>query len=174
MILGVVNERVEQHFTVNKRNGDPVIGLDTTGLIVSSVYDPSGNEVSSSIDEQYVELGNGDYKYTFIPNVVGTWYINLREDQYFPWGKTGDVQVYTGDLSDVYDSVIKTLGLVHHNMFIDEPVYDEVGNMISARVRIYSDAASVGTNTNVIETYLITADGTDCGQFNYWQQVVTP
>ena len=43
--------------------------------------------------------------------------------------------------------------------------------MISARVRIYSDAASVGTASNVIETYLITADATACGQFNYWTQV---
>ena len=77
-------------------------------------------------------------------------------------------------MSEIYDIVRKTLGLVHHNMYIDEPVYDEVGNMISARVRIYSDAASVGTNSNVIETYLITADGTACGQFNYWQQVTTP
>ena len=73
---------------------------------------------------------------------------------------------------DIYDIVRRTLGLVHHNMYIDEPVYDDVGNMISARVRIYSDAASVGTDTNVIETYLITADGTECGQFNYWQQTV--
>ena len=44
--------------------------------------------------------------------------------------------------------------------------------MISARVRIYSDAASVGTSNNVIETYRITADGTECGQFSFWKQVV--
>ena len=56
MILGVINERVEQHFTINKRNGDPVPGFDTTGLISSYVYDPDGNEVSNSVDEEYVEL----------------------------------------------------------------------------------------------------------------------
>jgi hypothetical protein len=44
--------------------------------------------------------------------------------------------------------------------------------MTSGRVRIYSDAASVGTNNNVIETYLITADGTECGKFTYWEQTV--
>ena len=172
MILGVVNERVEQHFTVNTKQGDPIIGLDTTGTISSFVYDPSGNEVSNSINEEYVELGNGDYKYIFTPNVTGTWYINLRQDTYFPWGKTGDIQVYTGDISDIHDSVIKTLGLVHHNIYIDNTTYDEHGNMITGRVRIYSDAASVGTNNNVIETYLITADGTECGKFTYWEQLV--
>ena len=91
--------------------------------------------------------------------------------QYFPWGKTDDVQVYEADISDIYENVRKVLGLVHHNIYIDNTVFDENNNMISARVRIYSDAASVGTNSNVIETYLITADGTECGRFNYWQQV---
>jgi len=43
--------------------------------------------------------------------------------------------------------------------------------MTAGRVRIYSDATSVGTDVNVIETYLITADGTECGKFNYWAQV---
>ena len=44
--------------------------------------------------------------------------------------------------------------------------------MISARVRIYSNKNSVGTSNDVIETYLITADGTDAGKFSYWQQTV--
>ena len=59
-------------------------------------------------------------------------------------------------------------------MFIDDPTYDEFGNMISARVRIYSNSASVGTSNNVIETYRVTADGSECGQFSFWKQVVGP
>ena len=55
-------------------------------------------------------------------------------------------------------------------MYIDQAAYDEFGNMTSARVRLYEDAASVGTNNNVIETYLITSDGTECGKFTYWEQ----
>lgn len=74
-------------------------------------------------------------------------------------------------MTTIYDIVRKTLGLVHHNFYIDQTVFDDNGNMVSARVRIYSDSVSVGTDTNVIETYLITADSTECGQFNYWQQV---
>ena len=171
MIQGVVDKQVEEHFTVSDRNGNLVPGIDTTAF-TTYVYNPSGSEVSSSVESGVVELGDGNYKYLFTPNSEGTWYIVLTHPTYFPWGKTDDVQVFTGDLSDVYDNVIKTLGLVHHNVYIDDPTYDEYGNMISARVRIYDSAANVGTATGVIETYLITADGTACGQFDYWQQVV--
>ncbi len=170
MLLGVINKQVDQHFTITDKNGNPVPGVDTTGTIETLVYDPAGNEVSSSVNEGFVELGDGNYKYLFTPNTTGIWYVALFHATYFKWGKTGDVQVYSGDISDIYESVIRTLGLVHHNIYIDNPTYDEHGNMTSGRVRIYSDAVSVGTNNNVIETYLITADGTECGKFTYWEQ----
>ena len=105
----------------------------------------------------FTDLGDGNYKYTFTPDVNGVWYVTTTHPTYFSWGKSDDVYVDSADLTSIYEIVRKTLGLVHHNMFIDEPVYDETGNMISARVRIYSDSASVGTDINVIETYLITA-----------------
>jgi len=170
MILGVINQQAEEHFTVADTHGNLVSGIDTTSFTIY-IYNPSGIEVSTSVSASIVELGYGNYKLLFTPNLTGTWYVNVTHTIYFPWGKNGDVQVYSGDISDVNENVIKTLGLVHHNFYIDQTSYDEHGNMISARVRIYSDAASVGTNTNVIETYLITADGTECGRFNYWAQV---
>jgi len=170
MILGVINQQAEEHFTVADSDGNLISGIDSTAFS-TFVYNPSGIEVSDSVSESIVELGNGNYKYLFIPNSTGTWYVVLTHPVYFSWGKTDDVQVYNGDISDVYDNVIKTLGLVHHNFYIDQTAYDEHGNMTSGRVRIYSDAASVGSDLNVIETYLITADGTECGQFNYWAQV---
>jgi hypothetical protein len=173
MIHGVKDIPVDEHFTVADSNGNLVAGIDSSAFTVY-VYDPTDAEVSSSVSGSITELGNGNYKYTFTPNLNGVWYITITHPTYFSWGKSDDVYVDSADLTDIYDIVRKTLGLVHHNIFIDETVFDEVGNMTSARVRIYSDAASVGTDTNVIESYLITADGTDCGQFNYWQQVVMP
>lgn len=170
MILGVINQTVDEHFTVADKNGNLISGIDSTEFTVY-VYNPSGTEVTPSVSGFFTELGDGNYKYTFTPNVNGTWYAVVTHPTYFPWGKTDDIQVYDGDLSDVYQSVIKTLGLVHHNFYIDNPVYDEHGNMVTARVRIYSNAASVGTDNDVIETYLIQADGTQCGQFSYWKQV---
>jgi len=171
---GVINHQVEEHFTVTDDQGNLISGIDTTTELTVRVYNPLNIEVSLVVGIGFIELGDGSYKYLFIPNAVGTWYVIVTHATYFPWGKTDDIQVFSTDIDGVYEDVRKTLGLVHHNMYIDEPVYDEVGNMVSARVRIYSNKNSVGTDNDVIETYLITADGTQCGQFNYWQQVVTP
>lgn len=171
MLQGVINELVSEHFTIADSDGNLVSGV-AAGTIILYVYNPSGLEVSGSVGGLITELGSGNYKYTFTPNVTGTWYVVATHAVYFPWGKTDDVQVFNVDIDDVYDGVAKSLGLSRHNIYIDDPTYDEYGNMISARVRTYSDAASVGTNNNIIETYRITSEGTDCGQFSYWKQVV--
>jgi len=170
MILGVINQTVDEHFTVSDKNGNLISGIDSSEFTVY-VYNPSGTDVTNLVSGSFSELGDGNYKYTFTPNVNGTWYINLVHPTYFPWGKNDDDQFYDNDLSSIYQSVIRTLGLVHHNIYIDNPVYDEHGNMVTSRVRIYSNASSVGTDNDVIETYLIQADGTACGQFSYWRQV---
>jgi hypothetical protein len=65
----------------------------------------------------------------------------------------------------------RTLGLMHENIFIDETVYDGHGNLQSARVRIYSDSSSVGSDFNVIGTYTITSSSSETGKFDQWAQV---
>ena len=170
MIHGVINQAVDEYFTVADIHGNLIPSIDTTAFTVY-VYNPSGSEVSGSISGSFTELGNGSYKYTFSPDSVGIWYVIVIHSIYFPWGKSDDIYVDTADLSTIYEIVRKTLGLTHENIYIDQTVFDEVGNMTSARVRIYSTNTDVGTDTNVIETYLITADSTTCGQFNYWSQV---
>jgi hypothetical protein len=171
MINGVKDNAVDEHFTVADSRGNLISGINLASF-TPYVYNPSNTEVSATVSGSFTELGFGNYKYTFTPDVNGIWYVNVIHAIYFPWGKNDDVYVDTADLTAIYENVLKTLGLVHHNMYIDEPVYDDNGNMISARVRLYDDKVNVGTNTGVIETYLITADGTECGQFSYWKQVV--
>jgi hypothetical protein len=170
---GVLDELVSEHFTIVDSNDNLVAGVDPASITLF-VYNPSGTEVSGSIGGSISELGNGNYKYTFTPDVVGTWYVVATHPIYFPWGKTDDVQVFNVDIDSVYTEVEKTLGLSKHNMFIDDATYDDYGNLVSARVRTYSDPASVGTSNDVIETYRITADGSECGQFTFWKQVVGP
>jgi hypothetical protein len=170
MIHGVKDKPVDEHFTVADENGNLISGLDSTAF-TPYVYDPSGNNVTSSVNGSFTELGDGNYKFTFTPNENGTWYVNVTNPTYFPWGKNDDVYIQDSDLTDMYEIVRKTLGLVHHNMLIDEAQYDEFGNMISARVRIYEDESFVGSDLGIIETYKIEADGTECGQFSYWKQV---
>ena len=171
MIHGVKDQPVDEYFTVADTNGNLIAGIDSTSFTVH-VYNPSGVDVESSVGNGFAELGGGNYKYTFTPNTIGVWYVIVTHPIYFPWGKTDDVLVDSADMSDIYEIVRRTLGLVHHNIYIDNPTYDDFGNMVSARVRIYSDAASIGTDSNVIESYIITSNGTQCGQFDYWQQVL--
>jgi len=169
MLLGVVNETVDEHFTVVDCDNNKITGIDSTEFTVY-VYNSAGTDVTSLVSGFFTELGNGNYKYTFTPNSQGTWYVDLTHPVYFPWGKNDDPHIYNADLSDIYISVSKTLGLAKHNIYIDQPIYDEAGNLVSARVRTYTDSASVGTNSNVLETYRIESDGTECGQFSYWEQ----
>ncbi len=90
-------------------------------------------------------------------------------------GDIGDLQTdvtnIQSDLTTVSNDLKRLLGLTHENIFIDNPVYDGNNNMTSARVRIYSDAVSVGTASNVIGTYTITAPGDGPGKFTTWKQV---
>jgi hypothetical protein len=53
--------------------------------------------------------------------------------------------------------LLRALGLVHENMYLDTIVTDSNGNLTSGRLRSYSAAGSVGTDADVLATYTITA-----------------
>ncbi len=65
----------------------------------------------------------------------------------------------------------RALGLMHENIYIDQPTYDGDGNLVSARVRIYSVAGSVGTLNDVLAAYQISSTGDGAGRFTDWEQV---
>jgi len=65
----------------------------------------------------------------------------------------------------------RALGLLHENIYIDLPDYDENNNLVSARVRIYSSPVSVGTDSDIIGTYQIISETSGLGKFTSWKQV---
>lgn len=90
--------------------------------------------------------------------------------------RTNENTSYQRDLDVFYQvetntKLSRVLGLLHENIYIDNPSYDSDDNLVSARVRIYSDASSVGTTSNVIGTYEITSAGDGAGKFTYWKQI---
>lgn len=100
------------------------------------------------------ELGDGFYRYQFDMDTVDS-------DIYFVASDGGSNYV-TGRMSientkEISFDVRRILGLVQENFHFDQQIYDGAGNLTSGRLRIYSDAASVGTSSNIIATYLITA-----------------
>jgi hypothetical protein len=141
------------------------------GDFTKKLYNPDGTEVSSIIPVIITELGNGNYRSSFTPNIKGTWYLVVYHPTYFPWGKSGNIQVWDSDIDKVQEDIKRLLGLAHENVYIDNTSYDSDGNLENARLRIYSDGASVGTNNNVIATYTMVADTSGPCSFNTWKQV---
>lgn len=72
---------------------------------------------------------------------------------------------------DVDGKTNRILGLVHENTYIDQPEYDDYGNLVSARLRTYSKSTSVGTNHDVLDTYRIRAKAEAQGKLVYWEQI---
>lgn len=60
-------------------------------------------------------------------------------------------------LTTVGANVLRVLGLAQENQYIDNIVTDSRNRMTSARLRTYSVAGSVGTDSDVLATYTITA-----------------
>ena len=170
MILGTIGVSATEPFTVTDGANNLVSGIPTSAFSVD-LLDPRGVNVKDEIVVDMEEYVNGHYKASFIPNRGGTWYLVIYHPVYFPWGKADDIQVYKSDFNQISDDLLEVLGLVHSNIFIDNPIYDGDNNLTSARVRIYSNTASVGTTNDIIGTYEITAPGNGAGKFTSWKQV---
>jgi len=116
------------------------------------------------------------YTDTLTPSI--SWTTQSLGSYLVVWSVSNTVEefsaIYTEDLTIYIDEtkIDKILGLVHQNILIDNTIYDSFGNLTDARLRIYSDSASVGTNSNVLATYTINAVTTEAGQFSHWKQVV--
>lgn len=53
--------------------------------------------------------------------------------------------------------VLRALGLMQENFYLDNPTYNDSGLLTGCRLRIYSDAGSVGTDNDVLATYQVTS-----------------
>lgn len=159
-MLAKIGEVVKEDFTVVNSNNVLVTGL-TDDNFSKNIYNPSGNEVSGTVDVVISELGSGHYRAAFTPNAVGTWYLAVYHSVYFPWGKEDTIQVFSNDYDSIADLLVRILGLTQENQYIDNTSYDTDNNLTSCRVRLYDDSTKVGSNDSVIETYLVTAGYTD-------------
>ncbi len=157
MILGRIGEEIQEDFTILDVEHNLISGIDSTAFTVY-LYSPNDSEVSSSIGLTFTELGNGHYRAKFIPNSVGIWYINIYHSIYFPWGKADTIQVFTNDFDTITVLLERILGMVQENFFIDNTTYNSQHMLTESRIRLYSNAGSVGTGSNVIATYNMIAE----------------
>jgi len=157
MILGKLGEEVKEEFSVLDVSNNLVSGISLNEFS-AHLFDPSDNEVYDSTSVNFTELGHGHYRVSFIPNQVGNWMMVAYHGTHFPWGKSNTVQVFANDFDSIALMLQKVLGLVQENFSVDMTIYDENNNLTASRVRIYTNSGSVGTDNNVLETYLMTAE----------------
>lgn len=168
MIFGITGQPVSDDFTIVNASGGAVLNLvdnDFTKLL----YNPSGTEVNDIVT--VYELGDGNYRAIFTPDLSGIWYLIIYQDTYFPAGKSGTIQIYDNDFDTISIDQKRLLGLVHENIYIDNTQFDVDGNLYSARLRIYEDPLNVGTNVGILATYEITTVTTGPGKFSSWKQI---
>lgn len=70
------------------------------------------------------------------------------------------------DVTTIKENTARTLGLLHHNARVDKFVFDVDGNLTSARVRVFADAAAFAAST-IWDGISAPADGAE-GEIYRW------
>ena len=156
------------------KSGVPALNLLTPTIKIIEI--PSGTIIVNNAN--MTELSDGFYYYNFSGYVYtkdyaircdGTSALSDSE-RYMIAGNEN----YYEDINTVLSNnslLQRIVGLLHENIYIDLPIYDENNNLVSSRVRIYSNNTSVGTDNDVIGTYLISSSGSGSGKFTNWSQI---
>jgi hypothetical protein len=149
--------------------------VETGATVTYKIIDSTGTvEVVASQTAIYSELTKS-YLHTLDPTIL--WLTQEVGSYIIVWSVSGTDDefgtIYTENLEVGIDKVLidKILGLVHSNIYIDHAVYDKFNNLESARIRLYSNSGSVGTDNDILSTYEITAPSHDFGKFTTWKQV---
>ena len=170
--------------TINNGITERLIVADSLGSPVEGLLDGDFNKtllrekIATAEALTISEMGSGFYYVDFTPVNTGYYEWTISHDTYKPkgWWEYYDVGIAnTDDIKTVVDSnaselttqniiLARLLGLVQENFYIDTTVYDANSNLTSARMRTYTDAVSVGTDSNVQATYVITSTYNAQGQ----------
>lgn len=134
------------------------------------VYTAGGTTPTSTLDLLHKHLGR--YEANFIPSSAGVFSITFivysdsgHATENITYSREAEqVFVTDNDKDDLAAMLIRVLGLVHENAFIDNTVFDAFGQLIAARVRIFDSAMNVDMATDggsetagLVATYEITS-----------------
>lgn len=97
-------------FAVVDAAGNPQPNVPLSEFSVQ-LWNPSRQEVSSSITVTLEELGGGTYRARYSANATGKWLLIVTHPTFFPWGKRND-QRYTSDDTDAIDVVEAMYNLI--------------------------------------------------------------
>lgn len=150
------------------------ISVEENASVTYKIFDVTGTIELVSEQSTVFNAISKSYIGTLVPSI--SWMNQAVGSYIIIWSvlnTTDDFSsVYTEDLQINIDKnkIDKILGLVHQNILIDQTGYDIHGNLSNARVRIYKDSDSIGTNNNILATYQILSISTETGKFTTWTQ----
>lgn len=174
--------------TVPASIGEPVTLLlvledGNTGMFPQAeIYDTGAVVPLDVIDLDH--KAKGRYEATWTPSAVGS-YSSLFIT-YADAGHIVESLVYTREgeqifvtqshIDDIAAKLIRVLGLVHENAFIDNTTYDSNCMLLTARLRIFAtkaeaQAATDGGSEPALETYTIDADYEGPGRMRQYRMV---
>lgn len=161
-------ENIEFSLQLIKSDG---ISVEQNAVVSYRIFDSSATVELVSSQTIFYNTITQSYTNTLIPSA--SW-VNQEVGHYLVvWSVTETDDdfnsVYTEQLNINIDKnlIDRILGLVHQNIVIDETIFDQFGNMRSARLRIFREASK----TNVIAIYRITAKPNGPGRFTTWEQI---
>lgn len=120
-----------------------------TGLSLSFSYFKKVSDNTNVISPVIVELGNGVYKFDFLPTDDIYFHVTDGTNEIYGRIDKNNINLFSEKLS-------RALGLMQENFYLDNVVYSS-GVMVSGRIRIYDSAVNVGTGAGVVATYTITS-----------------
>lgn len=147
----------------------------------SEIYAQGSAVPLTTID--LLHKARGRYEANWTPSSVGTYSAVFLV--YADAGHSIENIVYSREIEQIFVSqtgiddlaaqVVRILGLVHENAFIDNTVHDALGSLVAARIRIFSSKDNVelatdggSETTGLIATYEIeTTYEADCRMGTY-------
>ena len=139
--LGRKDQVHQEDFTVTDAGGSPVTGI-LPGAFTTELYEE--DDSTSALAVSVSELGGGSYRAEFTPDASGSWYLVVKHPTYFPAGKAAQVQVYDGDLSQIYAAAEKVRKIESNKVEISTDgltitVYEDDNTTIAFQLSLSAD-----------------------------------
>jgi len=179
-MVNKINELFQDRIFVMSTSGSGVTGLTNTDFTKTL----EKNQTSTSEVITITEDANGYYFINFTPTSIGRYSYTISNITYQPEGWYGDILIRTNSIDDnntILDSIntkvdtlttytLRLLGLSQENIYIDNQSYTE-NLLTAARIRSYSVSGSVGTTSDVLATYTVSASYDGNANLNMYKVV---
>lgn len=148
----------------------------------AEIYEPNGATPIAVID--LVHQAKGRYEGSWTPSTVGSY--TALFIVYVDFARTVESIIYTreaeqifvssSDIDDLASMLVRVLGLVHENVFIDNTTYDPNSMLLTARLRVFSSkaeaqAATDGGSEPALVTYSVDASYEGPGRMRQYRMV---